>query len=421
MKILLANSNFGGGGITTYAHELIENFSKTHELSVMIGDDSKAPITVPGVKIYRYDCSNLSVENAKTIIQVINEEIKPDIVLASAARIIPAVAPYIDDDIKVITVGHSGKYFDSEYSTINHQYLDLIIGASSLYNKEYLKNRFHIADQKIKVVYNFETEYPNSNEIREQKKHSETITIVFAGAAGADKGAEIVLKVLLKLIKTDWPFKFYWIGNPVVPLSSYLSFFGLKNVMQLVPNDNRVEFTGRISSREELLNIVSKSNVYFAPSKNEGSSMALIEALRVGCIALVSDYPNSNREVIEYKEAGFVIPHKDIDQFVNKIGNIIHHHDQYAAYYDNAYQTYRDLLNYDVWTRNINDTVINTPLSHKPRIKHYDDSMIKRQLARMKRLKKRCQVEKSLELSLKTYFSMWKVFAGNWFKSVGCK
>ena len=92
-KVLLANSPFGGGGITTYATQLIACLSEDTELSVVVAHDNKAPIKNDRVKVYYYDTQELSVRNAKFFIKFINEEIKPDVVIASAARIIPVIAP----------------------------------------------------------------------------------------------------------------------------------------------------------------------------------------------------------------------------------------------------------------------------------------------------------------------------------------
>lgn len=52
MKILFATSSFAGGGITSYAHEVINNYALNHEVCVFIGDDSKSPLNKSNMKIY---------------------------------------------------------------------------------------------------------------------------------------------------------------------------------------------------------------------------------------------------------------------------------------------------------------------------------------------------------------------------------
>lgn len=43
MKVLLVTSSFRGGGITSYAHEVVNCFSNGNDMSVIIGDDTQLP------------------------------------------------------------------------------------------------------------------------------------------------------------------------------------------------------------------------------------------------------------------------------------------------------------------------------------------------------------------------------------------
>ena len=109
MKVLLANSPFGGGGITTFATQLVECLSADTDLTIVLGDDEKAPITDPRVKVIYHDTMSLTVQNALFFIDLINNVVKPNLVLVSTALILPVIVPFINDDIKVMTVSHSGR------------------------------------------------------------------------------------------------------------------------------------------------------------------------------------------------------------------------------------------------------------------------------------------------------------------------
>ena len=93
MKILLASSSFSGGGITCYAHEIINNYSIDNDFSVIIGNDDQNPITKEGIKVYKYNCSDISFENISRIVQLINDEIKPDVLISSCAKAISIALP----------------------------------------------------------------------------------------------------------------------------------------------------------------------------------------------------------------------------------------------------------------------------------------------------------------------------------------
>ncbi len=111
MKVLLVNSPFGGGGITTFANQLIACLSGDTELTVVLGDDKKAPITNPLVKVIYHDTMSLTVDNAMYFVDLINNIEKPDVVIVSTAIIIPIIVPYLNDNIRVMTVSHSGRFF----------------------------------------------------------------------------------------------------------------------------------------------------------------------------------------------------------------------------------------------------------------------------------------------------------------------
>ena len=379
MKILLANSPFGGGGMTTYAHELINALSEENELIVLLKDDSKAPIDKAKARVVYCDCKDHSVSNAKHVISIINDEIKPDLVIASGATLIPIIAPFIKDSIRVITFSHSTRYINSDYCAINNEYIDRIIAASSVYNKNYLEKKFSIKDkEKISVILNFVEDFEKSREVIERKKRSETVSIVFPGACGGAKTPELAYKIAQGLIHTNWNFKFYWTGNAVIPLTQYFPFIKRRMVQDRIASDPRLIFTGRIPDKNELDKLVAESNIFLAPSRREGCSMALIEATRDGSIAIVADYLNSNRVIVKDQKSGFVIDHKKPEEFMRRIGDIINNNEKYTDYYDNARKVYENELTYQKWKEQIDENVINCEPRHKQRYSAVNERLIKK-------------------------------------------
>lgn len=372
MKILLVNSTFEGGGITTYATELIKCLSQDNDLTVVLKDDSIRPITTPGVKVLYYNPQELSKKNALFFIKLINEEIKPDLVISSLGLIVPVIVPYIDEDIRVMTVSHSGKYFNSEYSAFNHKYLDNIIAASSCFNKHYLERRFHIKDNtKINVIYNFLASDPVLEKYRLTKKNNNPVSIIYAGGWFPIKNPNLVLKVLCGLLKTDLEFKFYWTGETRIPLVYKKPFrkIKLQDIRQLVPQDERVVFTGRLKSKSEFDKLMASSNILLSPSIIEGCSMLLLEALRSGSICVVGDYPHGNKEIVENGNCGFVIDHHKSKEFVRVISEIIRNHDDYVCYYENSFNTYQKGHSYSVWKTQLNDLIAKKTMHHPRMVK----------------------------------------------------
>lgn len=370
MKILLATSSFRGGGITSYAHEVISSYSQNNEMSVLIGDDSKAPITNPNVKVYHYECKNTSIRNAIQICNLINHEIKPDVILSSNAHVIALIAPYLSNDIKIITVSHSLRYIESDIAAFNHKYVDNII-ALSYYNKTYLEQQFNISNKnKVEVVYNFVREMQKSKHILDAKKREKTLSIVFPGGGAPTKSPDIICKVLRKLIQTDLNFKFYWLGHTTPPLKRFQK---TKDLRELFPEDSRIIFTGRLP-REKAEEIIANANILLTPSRREGCPIALLEAMRIGCIPIVSDYKNANREIIQHGVNGFVIEHEKIDDFVDTIIDTIKHHDKYSHIYEQCIKTFNSLSSFDVWKHNMDKIILehsNQKLTSKNRIDNF--------------------------------------------------
>ena len=405
MKILLANSRFGGGGITAFAEELIKCLSEDHELTVVLPDDSLRPIKNPKVKVLHYDTKKLTKENALFFIKLINEELRPDLVISSLGIIIPIIAPYLNDNIRVVTVSHSGRYFNSEYSAFNHKYVDNIIAASSDYNKHYLERKFHIQDKnKVRVIYNFMASNPELEQCHEAKKENNPISIVYAGGGRSPaKNPDFVLKVLCELLKTDLNFKFYWTGNTMLPLM-HLNVFRKINphdIRQFIKKDERVVFTGKIPSKEEFDHLIASSNILLSPSRNEGCSMLVLEALRSGSILMVGDYPHGNREIVERGNCGFIVNHKKPHDACKQLMDIIVHHDNYIKYYNQVYETYKRMFTYEVWKASLEKL-----LEEKPRHKHRKASISEYRLShdirRMKRLKKTSVIKRFFEITIRS-------------------
>ena len=391
MKILIANNVFdGGGGITTYCSELIRCLSKKHNLTVVLKDDSMFPIKEPGVRVLYHDTQDLSKENAKLFIKLINEEVKPDIVIGSFALIIPVIAPFLNENIRLMTVSHSGKYFASDYCALNHKYIDHIIGASSDYNKRYLERKFHIKDHsKIRVIYNSVASDPELERLCNEKKTKDIVSIVYSGGGLPGKNPDLVLKILCLLLKTDLNFKFYWTGGSKLPLpKSIINRCKLNDVQQYLQKDERVEFVGRIPSSDDFVKFVSSGNILLTPSRNEGCSMLVLQSLRSGSILMVGDYPHNNRELVEKGNCGFALDHRSPKIYADKLIDIISHPHEYVQLYENAHRTFEDFLSYPVWEASM-ENLIEEASYHTERKRTISDKRLTYDIMRMKILRKK--------------------------------
>lgn len=365
MRILFASSSFSGGGITSYAHEVISSFALVHEVCVMLGSDKVLPITTPGVKVYYNNLALLTDANLNAVLKIINDDIRPDIIINSHAGAISLLAPYFNDNIKLVTVSHSLKYFEAEIAGMNYKYVDKVI-ALSHYGKAYLQRRFGMGDEKVDVIYNFVKSHPEADRYLAAKRGNERLKIVFPGGCAPSKTPELALKVVRRLIKTELPFDFYWLGGNMVHLSRYFKFLGLDKINELIDSDPRVHITGKIP-RMDADEMIATANVFFFPSRREGCPMSLIEAMRVGAVCVVSDFDNANKEIIRDGIDGCVIDHNNVDACVERINDIICNHEAYEKYYEASRKRYYELLCKEIWLDKMNKSVIDTPVCHVAR------------------------------------------------------
>lgn len=361
MKLLLTSSSFKGGGIASYAMEFINSYASSFEVSVLIGDDSLYPLDKYNVKVYHYDMEDTSEKNAREVLVLINQKIKPDVIINSCSRLMALLTPFLNNDIKVINVSHSLRYNEADYAGLNSEYADKVIALSN-YNREYLERTFDCKG-KVEVVYNFVRELPNQPQLLQNKLKAKTPVIVFTGGGTAAKSPEIIYEIVSELLKSDLDFKFYWMGTTTPPFKKIQPF---KEIKDILPNDSRLVITGRVP-REEAMRISNEANIFLTPSRREGCPMALLEAMRVGTIPITSDYNNGCKEIIKDGYNGYVIPHNNTSEFIKRIKDIIRYPERYKKIYDNSYKTYQTELSFTAW-KNVMDVLLNaTNRLHKKR------------------------------------------------------
>lgn len=364
MKILIATSSVTpNSGVPSYNKELSAFLQENNEVDLLVDEN----ITdYPNYNnIYSTALLNpFTYNGCKEWVNIINAK-DYDIIINSKSQAMAILAPYIADRTRIITISHSLGTLDCDIAAYNCKYLDTII-CLSVSCKKYLARRFRYASKKIAVIFNSVRDYDNAVDLRRRKKESHILSIVFAGGSAPSKSPELVIDILQKLKETTFDFKFYWLGNITPPLKKIQPF---RNVADIIGSkDSRIIFTGRIP-RQEATRIIAECDIFLAPSKREGFPMALLEAMRVGCIPLVSDFDIANKEVITNGMTGFIIPHTEISSFVERILDIIHNHEQYAAIYDASAKYFQDFLSMNVWRKRMNALVNSTTTQHKKRIK----------------------------------------------------
>lgn len=405
MKVLFVTSSyaigdFRGGGITTYAAEVVNLYNQTNDLEVIICNEEQCTTIIPGIKTHHIAPFSDSFICALKLLDIIKES-SPNIIINSNVNLMSLVLPYIPNSIKVISVCHSLGGLETETSGLNHEYADGIVALGEFAKKHILK-RFRIKDSnKVPVIPNFVA--PNINAVSQikNKLRRRILKIMFFGGGTGTKSPDLIAKVVKGLLKTNLCFEFYWVGGTLPPFHSASLF---KDIRQLVPNDKRLIFTGNLP-HDEAQRIIADADVFLLPSRREGCPMALLEAMRTGAIPIVAEYNIANKEIISDGENGFVISHRDVKGWIKTLEGIINNKKDYSYMNWNSYYYYCDNLTYTVWQKRMNG-LLEIPLSHKTRIDQLTKGEYCKKTRRLSFMLKLRRFQNFLKETLPAYLSM---------------
>lgn len=355
MKILLATSKAipGGGGIASYNQELVRLLGNNNEIVLLTDSDEH------NVKGYVDTCSTFGYSNnnvayAKDLIESINNA-GYDCIINSNSSFLPVMAPFLT--VPIVTVSHFVNGRHAVNAGYNADYLNAVI-ALSHYGKQFIESKFDIRDKdKVKVVYNF---VAATDDVDSDKPSRRPIRIVYPGGTSIEKSVDVIQQLVYRLLASDLDFEFYWLGGTQLP-SAKMTLLGLHKSEDLFKKDSRIHITG-IIPRQEAEKILMSSNIFLLPSRGEGCPMTLLEAMRGGCIPIVSDAHHGSREIIEQSAAGIIVRQNSSKQLFDEICKIIEHPEDYEDYYVKSRKYLNTYLSQDVWAEHML-SIINNAIS----------------------------------------------------------
>ncbi len=219
----------------------------------------------------------------------------------------------------LIKLGNSGRASDIKVMQQNRQiwgtkqmllkiqqYCDRIVAISGLIEQELVENGFR-PEQIIRI--------PNGVQIDQiTPKASYAITdqvlLTYIGRLHWQKGADVLISALNKVSELRpelrWRLKILGVG----PLSSQL-----KRQVQAYGLADRIEFCGLV---DNVLDCLIRTDIFVLPSRAEGLSNALLEAMSAGVPCLVTDI-EANAEIIQDGYNGLLTPDEDEETMCRSI------------------------------------------------------------------------------------------------------
>ncbi|WP_075982648.1 glycosyltransferase family 4 protein [Bacillus massilinigeriensis] len=209
----------------------------------------------------------------------------------------------------------------SETSYMAREYYDDLekIGASTaevtIVANQWLKNilvyEFGVKSEQIKILhYGYDTEnfIRQVNQKTEIERPIDKKVIIFTGRLVDVKGVHTLISALgkLKKYRNDWVCWLVGTGDKQAELRIQCKVQGV---------EGDVVFMG---SRDDIPNLLSKSDIFVLPSILDNQPLSLIEAQISGKPAIVSDV-GGLPEMVENNVTGFVIPKENPDILCDKL------------------------------------------------------------------------------------------------------
>jgi glycosyltransferase involved in cell wall biosynthesis len=191
-------------------------------------------------------------------------------------------------------------------------------------NRETLAERFGVSPQRIAVVRNGANHRPMPPERRVHARAGlelppEATLVLTTGRLGEQKEHRLIVEALPRLVALDAGLVFAWAGDG--PLRAQLG-----DAVSATGLERHVRLLGR---RDDVPELLAAADLFLMPSRDEGSPLALAEAMQAGLPAIVSD-AGALTEVVEDRRNGLVFARGDADDLVRVIDWALAHRRELA-------------------------------------------------------------------------------------------
>lgn len=137
-------------------------------------------------------------------------------------------------------------------------------------------------------------------------------TVLGVGRFTEEKGFDILVKAWAKVIEREPDARLVLLGDGI-------DFPMLKDMACQLGVDNTISFEG---NRDNVFDYLSQATIFVLPSRNEGMSNSLLEAMSMGRACVVSDIP-ANRSVVTPQVNGLMFRKNDPEDLADRIVQLL--------------------------------------------------------------------------------------------------
>jgi glycosyltransferase involved in cell wall biosynthesis len=306
MHILLGSSSpvGSGAGINTYVEEVANALiEKGHTIS--LAAPASTNLQREALKNVNYIETNYDLENLDVAVSLYRYITENNVagVINNDNALIQSLLPALPCPTVVVT--HAETNTIGALAGFHHEWADYTVAISCDMQK-YLVSRYGIPVPRCPVIYNG-IKAP-ANFIKPEKS-TNRLNVLFAGSYIKRKGADLVVKAIVKHAKRWQNIHLDWFGHVPDAIRRKLSAFPFVTLHGLRP-------------RAELLECLKQADAFLMASRTEGCPMAMLEAMAFGVVPISSDGIGAMRWLVDSGRDGFICP---LDDWANQTVNCLEH------------------------------------------------------------------------------------------------
>src|SRR5690554_3002847 len=244
--------------------------------------------------------------------------------------------PFVVGTTKIIKRASVLRYENVLY---NKNYVDVFIATSPRQQVDLMK--LGVPKDKLKIIPNPTTLYAAN-----QDSHNDLKIGYIGRVSHPPKGVLFIPKIFSSIRKKHKNVKLKYLGG-----GQDLKALKMMHLFDRLAN--RVEFTGRFQI-EDIPRLASDIDIFLMPSKSEGFGIALIEAMSMGIVPIVSRIEGVTDWIVEDGVSGFVVDRNE-RSFVEKAVYLIENPEKRMAMARQARQRVAEMFTVEIVSKSYAD------------------------------------------------------------------
>ena len=311
MKILVSSSwaPDQGSGISTYAREISEELVRRGHRVTFLSPAPADDTWLQTQGVSHFACSQFDppLERAAELLQHMRA-VNYDLAINNDNAFLQSIAPALS--CPLIVIGHCERRSIASLAVFQMHYCDYVVAISNDMQARFILHH-RVPVPKCPVVYNGIQPPPLPSRFKQPPGH--TLKCVFAGGFSRIKGGDLILRLVLDQ-KHFWErHRLFWFGT--VP----------PRVRDRLAPISGVHFMGRVP-RAEFLKHLESTDLLLMPSRFEGCSMVMLEAMSLGVVPITSDGPGAMGAIIRSGLDGYICPLRRWSAEAFKCVDFLGHH-----------------------------------------------------------------------------------------------